>query len=216
MCDGRGTLGLEGNSWGSEWGAVDGFGRSVRGGGRDVDASIVAGGGRVWVSTLFSNFFCLEFHLDTHKKNNGTNKPGNIIGVTYAKKLITGMKYYQVRRVVWFSSYNCRFVVAMSLSCNVTRFLMWWYLSRISLHLDMVFFPLIFFEEWQMDSSLRQIASTSGLASTDVAGPEFPPTIALKQLTIIKILLLFYAVKIIKVILLQDPHCKLHFLTFWD
>lgn len=145
---------------------------------------MAAGGGSVWVSTLFSNFFCLEFHLDTykhtHKKYNNSEKHGNRVTAYIQKIYETSIKTYHVRRVVWFSSYSCRFVVAMSLSCNVTRFLMWWYLSRITFHLETVFLPLTFCGEWQIDSSLRQIASTSGLASTDVAGPEFPPTIALK------------------------------------
>ena len=51
-------------------------------------------------------------------------------------------------------------------SCKVTRFLMFWYLSKISLHLEMLF---------------SSCSSTKGLASTCLAGQEFPPTIALKK-----------------------------------
>ena len=69
----------------------------------------------------------------------------------------------------------------MRRSCNVTRFLMLWYLSKMSLHLETLL-PLRLSGEWYVASNLTQMASTRGLASTWVAGPEFPPTIALKNI----------------------------------
>ena len=72
-------------------------------------------------------------------------------------------------------------VAFMRRSCNVTRFLMLWYLSKMSLHLETLL-PLRLSGEWYVASNLTQMASTRGLASTWVAGPEFPPTIALKNI----------------------------------
>ena len=69
----------------------------------------------------------------------------------------------------------------MRRSCKVTRFLMLWYLSKMSLHLETLL-PLRLCGEWYVASNLTQMASTRGLASTCVAGPEFPPTIALKNI----------------------------------
>ena len=88
---------------------------------------------------------------------------------------------YHVRRVVWFSSYNWMLVAFMRRSCKVTRFLMLWYLSKMSLHLETLL-PLRLSGELYVASNLTQMASTRGLASTWVAGPEFPPTIALKNI----------------------------------
>lgn len=59
-----------------------------------------------------------------------------------------------------------RLVELIRWSCKVTRFLMFWYLSKISLHLEMLF---------------PSCPSSRGLASTCLAGQEFPPTIALKK-----------------------------------
>ena len=72
---------------------------------------------------------------------------------------------YHVRRVVWFSSYNWMLVAFMRRSRKLTRFLMLWYLSKMSLHLETLL-PLRLCGEWYVASNLTKMASTSGLAST--------------------------------------------------
>jgi hypothetical protein len=63
---------------------------------------------------------------------------------------------------------------------------MWWYAPKIKRHLEMVL-SSFFWGLWKTLSNFLHKHSKIGLVSTAVAGPEFPPTMALKRITIISV-----------------------------